>query len=63
MLGAPREEVAIFGNRRVNQLIDDVIGRVADETRIEHERVAIGFLQTRDMAYGPDTIRPRTAIA
>src|SRR5438105_3127811 len=59
MLGAPGDKVTILGNRRVDELIEDVIGGVADEARVEHERVAIRFLQSADMAHGLDPIRAR----
>ena len=50
---APRHELAILHERGFDQLIEDVVDRVSDEPRVEHERVAIRFLQTTDVAHGP----------
>src|SRR6516165_9439456 len=59
MLLAPRHEVAILHERGGDQLSGHGVDRVPDEARIEHERVAIRFLQMTQVAHGPDTIRAR----
>jgi hypothetical protein len=41
MFLAPRHEVAILHERGFDQLIQHVVHRVADEARVDHERVAI----------------------
>ena len=43
--------------RRVNQLIEHVIGRVADTARVQHERVPIRLLQPADVPHVLHTIR------
>src|SRR5262249_32643125 len=48
--GAPRDEVPILRERRLDQLIEDVVGRLVDECGVREQRLAIGFLQSRDVA-------------
>jgi hypothetical protein len=46
----PGDEFAVLRERRVNQLIQHVVGRLADEPRAGEKDVAIRFLQSRDVA-------------
>lgn len=59
MIGAPHEEVAALREHGLDQLIEDVIDGVTNDARVEHERVAVGFLQATDVAHGPDTVGAR----
>src|SRR5580765_8432153 len=59
LLRPPRHERTILGDRRVDQLIEDVVGRVADEPGVEHERVTIRLLEPADVTDGPDSIGAR----
>ena len=44
MFGEPRDEFAILRDGGVYQSIEHVIGRVADEPRVGHERIAVRLL-------------------
>src|ERR1043166_7331730 len=56
---APGEEVPILGEGALNQLIEHIVGRVADELCIGTECVAMRLEQATDVAHGTDTIRAR----
>jgi hypothetical protein len=50
--GSPREELPVFPNRGIDQLIDHVVGGVANE----HQRVAVRVLLSADVTDGPDAV-------
>src|SRR6266566_2641927 len=59
LLGSPRDEVAILCEGRVNQLIQDVVRRLADEAAVGEQRVSIRFLEATDVAQDLDAMRAR----
>src|SRR5471032_697176 len=56
---APRHELPILRDRGVDQLIEHVVGGVADEPCVEHERVTIRFLEPANVTHGLDPIGAR----
>src|SRR5471030_400920 len=56
---APRHELPILRDRGVDQLIEHVVGRVADEPCVEHERVTIRLLEPANVTHGLDPIGAR----
>ena len=54
LLGTPRHELAVLRDRGLDQLIEDVIGAVADELRVQHQRVTIRFVEPVRVAHGLD---------
>jgi hypothetical protein len=54
MVGAPRDELAVFRDRDLDPLSGEVGGGVADEARVEHARVPVQCLDAADGRHGLD---------
>src|ERR1700693_3061032 len=59
LLRTPRHELTVLGDRGLDQLIEDVVGRVADKPCIEHERIAVRLLQPADVTHDLDPMGTR----
>ena len=51
MLGSPRHELLIFGEHRVNELVQDVLGRLAKEVRVRVERFICLAVESCDVSH------------
>ena len=43
MLGSPRHELLVFGEHRVNELVQDVFGRLAKKVRVREVILVISL--------------------
>ena len=50
MVGAPRLEIAVLGEHGFHELIQHVLGRLADERGVREQRLVVLPIQARDVA-------------
>src|SRR5437660_10522938 len=51
MLGAPGQKFLVFCQHRINQLIDDIVRRLAEELRVRVQRLVVLTIQPRNMSH------------
>ena len=51
MISPPRKELLVFGEDRINQLIQHVIGRLTEELRVRVQRLVVLAIEPRDVPY------------
>ena len=50
MFGAPGLKVAVFGEHRFDELIEHVLGRLADERGVREQRLVVLPIEPREVA-------------